>query len=56
MDELVFNITPALEGRGLKLGLPEGRFRKLRLLELKDIGGGIIQVRYEIDRLILNER
>jgi len=49
VDELVFNVTPALESKGLKLLLPEGKYKEVRLLEFKDIGNGIVQLHYAVD-------
>lgn len=37
-DELIFNIVPALEGEGLKLVLPDGQYKEMQCLEVKEIG------------------
>ena len=50
VDELVFNITPALESGGFNLLLPEGHYKDVQLIESKEIGGGIVQLRYAINR------
>jgi len=50
VDELVFNVVPTLEGKGLNVLLPEGQNRELQLQETKPLGNGIIQQRYAIAR------
>jgi riboflavin biosynthesis pyrimidine reductase len=51
VDEVVFNFAPALEGEGgLRLGLPKDRYAELRLLELRDLGGGVGQLHYALDK------
>jgi dihydrofolate reductase len=50
VDELVFNITPTLESRGLNLLLGMGQYKDVQLLDYKDIGGGIVQLRYMVNR------
>ena len=50
VDELVFNIAPALESEGLRLLLPKNRYADLRLMEVRDLGGGIGQLRYAVER------
>ena len=48
VDELIFNIVPALESKGLNLLLPDGQYKEVKLLNYKDIGGGIVQLHYEL--------
>ncbi|MEZ4222567.1 MAG: dihydrofolate reductase family protein [Polyangiaceae bacterium] len=48
VDELVFNIAPGLEDEGLKLVLPKGQFRTVTLIESKSLGGGVVQLRYDV--------
>jgi dihydrofolate reductase len=50
VDELIFNITPALEGKGLNLALQAGQYRDARLLGCSEIGGGTVQLRYAVNR------
>jgi dihydrofolate reductase len=50
VDELVFNIAPALECNGLRLLLPNDHHGELNLLELKDLGGGVAQLHYALAR------
>jgi dihydrofolate reductase len=49
VDELVLNVTPILESRGLNLVLEEGQYKHVQLLDFKDIGGGIIQLHYAVN-------
>lgn len=48
VDEAVFNIAPVLEGEGLRVHLPRGSHRNVTLLEVKELGGGIVQLRYSL--------
>ena len=48
VDELVLDVAPALEDEGFKLILPKGRHRPLALLETKPLGGGVVQLRYDL--------
>jgi len=50
VDELVLNIAPVLEDRGLNILLSEGDYRELRLLEQRPLGSGVIQLRYALAR------
>jgi dihydrofolate reductase len=50
VDELVFNVAPALESDGLRILLPKDRYEELKLLELRDLGGGIGQLRYALNK------
>lgn len=48
VDELVLDVAPVLEDAGLKLVLPERQYRTLSLMESKPLGGGVIQLRYDL--------
>lgn len=48
VDELVLDIAPVLEDDGFKLALPKGQYRELSLIETKPLGGGVIQLRYDL--------
>lgn len=48
VDELVFNVAPALDGEGLKLMLPRERYRELRLRAAKELGAGVVQLNYAL--------
>jgi dihydrofolate reductase len=48
VDELVFNVAPALEDEGFKLVVPKGQHRALSLVETKPLGGGVVQLRYDL--------
>jgi dihydrofolate reductase len=50
VDELVFNVAPALEDEGLKVVLPKGGHRDVRLLGVSELGSGVVQLRYALDR------
>jgi hypothetical protein len=44
------NIVPALESQGLKLHLPDEQYADLTLLESSELGGGVGQRRYALNR------
>lgn len=50
VDELIFNVTPALEGKGLNLLLDTShyQYQDARLLDFKPLGGGVVQLRYAL--------
>jgi dihydrofolate reductase len=52
VDEIIFNVAPVLEGKGLNLLIDTEnyRYRQVRLLECKPLGGDVIQLRYSLDR------
>jgi dihydrofolate reductase len=50
VDEVIFNVAPALESEGLRLVLPKDQYAVLRLLELRDLGGGVGQLRYALEK------
>lgn len=50
VDELVLDVAPVLEDEGLKIRLPRGARRDVRLLETKLLGGDVVQLRYGVER------
>ncbi|WP_127529915.1 dihydrofolate reductase family protein [Paenibacillus kobensis] len=54
VDEVIFNVAPVLEGRGLNLLIDRDhyRFKQVQLLDCKPLGGGVVQLRYAIDRTV----
>lgn len=48
VDELVLNIAPVLEDDGFKLILPKGAHRTVALIETRSLGGGVVQLRYDL--------
>lgn len=50
VDELIFNFAPTLESEGLKILLTEDQYKEVKLLDFKDIGGGLIQLHYALNR------
>ncbi|CAG7645019.1 dihydrofolate reductase family protein [Paenibacillus allorhizosphaerae] len=50
VDELIFNVAPVLEGKGLHLTIDTDRYqyKDAQLLDCKPLGGGIIQLRYAV--------
>lgn len=48
VDELIVDIAPTLEDEGFKLTLPAGRHRALHLVETRPLGGGVVQLRYDL--------
>lgn len=51
VDELIFNVAPVLEGKGLNILLDEGqyKYKAIELLDCRPLGGGVIQLRYAVD-------
>ncbi|GGG85854.1 dihydrofolate reductase family protein [Paenibacillus radicis (ex Gao et al. 2016)] len=51
VDELILNISPLLEGKGVNLLLNQERpeHKEIKLLDFKSIGSDIIQLRYAIN-------
>ncbi|MNV28336.1 Dihydrofolate reductase [compost metagenome] len=49
-DEVIFNVAPVLEGRGLNLLIDKDNYQYMhvQLLECKPLGGGVVQLRYAI--------
>lgn len=54
VDELIFNVAPVLEGKGLNLVIDKNEYRatQVQLLDCKPLGGGVVQLHYGIDRRI----
>lgn len=52
VDEVIFNVAPVLEGKGLNLLIDKDnyRFKSVRLLDCKPLGSDVVQLRYAIDR------
>lgn len=52
VDEVVFNMAPVLEGKGLNLLIDQHsyRYQHVQLLDCKPLGCGVIQLRYAIER------
>jgi dihydrofolate reductase len=48
VDELVVNVAPVLEDEGFKVVLPKGQHRDVKLIETKPLGGGVVQMRYDL--------
>jgi dihydrofolate reductase len=46
VDEIVLTIAPEFESDGLRLRLPHGQFHALQLLNVRELGGGVAQLRY----------
>ena len=46
IDEVIFNFAPVFERRGMNLVLPSKQYKEVQLIELKDLGGGVVQHRY----------
>jgi dihydrofolate reductase len=51
VDELVLNVVPALEGKGLNLLLDQERYQyqEVRLLAVQSLGDDIVQLHYAVD-------
>jgi Dihydrofolate reductase len=52
VDEVIFNVAPVLEGKGLNLLIDKDhyRFAQVKLLDCKPLGSGVVQLRYSIER------
>lgn len=51
IDEIIFNVAPVLEGKGLNILLDQAsyRYKDVQLLDCKPLGGGVIQLRYSVE-------
>ncbi|MBV9231359.1 MAG: dihydrofolate reductase family protein [Chloroflexi bacterium] len=51
VDEVIFNIAPVLEGKGLNLLLDTDhyQYKDVQLLDFKPLGSGVVQLHYAID-------
>jgi dihydrofolate reductase len=52
VDELMFNIAPVLEGKGLNLLLNKDhyQYKDIQLLDFKSLGGGVVQLHFAVGR------
>jgi dihydrofolate reductase len=50
VDEIVFDIAPILESEGLKILLPKNGFAEVKLLGCRELGNGVVQLRYGIEK------
>lgn len=52
VDEVIFDVTPVMEGKGLNLLLDTNhyQYKHVQLLDCKPLGGGVVQLRYAIGR------
>ncbi len=52
VDEVIFNIAPVLEGKGLNLLLDTEHYayKDVQLLDFKSLGGGVVQLQYAISQ------
>ncbi len=50
VDEVIFNVAPVMEGKGLNLLIDQEnyRYRHVEWLDCKPLGGGVVQLRYAI--------
>jgi dihydrofolate reductase len=53
VNEVIFNVAPVLEGKGLNLLIDEDNycFKHVQLLDCKPLGSGVVQLRYSIDQI-----
>lgn len=52
VDELIFNVTPVLEGKGYNLLIDKEnyRYKDVQLLNFMSLGSGVVQMHYAITR------
>jgi len=52
VDELIFNVAPVLEGKGLNLVIDQANYsyKEISLIDCAPLGGGVVQLRYAIER------
>jgi dihydrofolate reductase len=50
VDELIFNVAPVFEGKGLNLLLDKDhyQYKDVQLLDFKSLGGGVVQLHYAV--------
>jgi dihydrofolate reductase len=50
VDEVIFDIAPVFEGKGLNLLLDQDRYlyKHVQLLDCKPLGSGVVQLRYSL--------
>jgi dihydrofolate reductase len=54
VDELIINVAPVLEGRGLNLVIDKENYcsQPVQLLDFKPLGSGVVQLRYAMERIV----
>ncbi|MFC5406483.1 dihydrofolate reductase family protein [Cohnella soli] len=54
VDEVIFNVAPVMEGRGLNLLIDKENYlyKHVQLLDCKPLGSGVVQLRYALDRAV----
>lgn len=52
VDEVIFNVAPVMEGKGLNLLIDKDnyQYKHVQLLDCKPLGSGVVQLRYAMDR------
>ncbi|AKG37047.1 dihydrofolate reductase family protein [Paenibacillus durus] len=52
VDEVIFNVAPVMEGKGLNLLIDKDnyQYKHVQLLDCKPLGSGVVQLRYAIGR------
>ncbi|MGG3574048.1 dihydrofolate reductase [Bacillus gobiensis] len=52
VDEVIFNVAPVLEGKGLNLLLDTAnyQYKDVQLLDFKSLGGGVVQMHYSVSQ------
>lgn len=52
VDEVIFDVAPVLEGKGFNLLLDQDhyQYKSVQLLDFKQLGNGVIQLRYAINQ------
>jgi dihydrofolate reductase len=52
VDEVIFNVAPVMEGKGLNLLIDKEnyQYKPVQFLDCKPLGSGVIQLRYAIER------
>ncbi len=50
VDELIFNVVPVLEGKGLNLLLDTDhyQYKDVQLVDFKSLGGDVVQLHYAV--------
>ena len=51
VDEILFDVAPVLEGKGLNLLLDQVhyRYQDVRMLDFKPLGSGVVQLHYALN-------
>ncbi|AJY74164.1 dihydrofolate reductase family protein [Paenibacillus beijingensis] len=52
VDEVIFNVAPVMEGKGLNLVIDKDnyQYKHVQLLDCKPLGSGVVQLRYALER------